>query len=200
MTCHCFLSPVSDSEVKKIIAPLKDGAQGKDGIMSKGLKYISDHIATPLARLTNLSFSQGVFPNDLKVALVSPSYRAKDPMIFSNYRPISLLPSFSKLPEKLVYNRLLSLLNKCKTMNKNQLGYRNNNYTYMALLIMLENVRNALDNGECAIGVFLDFQKAFDTVDHNILLDRFNNYGVRGIAMEWCKSYMLNRYQIVKYS
>ena len=195
-----FLSPVNDSEVKNIIAQLKDGAPGKDGIMSEGLKCISDHIATPLSRLTNLSFSQGVFPNDLKVALVSPLYKAKDPMTFSNYRPISLLPLFSKILEKLMYNRLLSFLNKCKIINKNQFGFRNNRSTYMALLIMLENVRNALDNGECAIGVFLDFQKAFDTVDHDILLNKLYNYGIRGIALEWFKSYMSNRYQIVKYN
>ena len=179
-----FLRPVNDSEVKNIIAQLKDGAPGKDGIFSKGLKCISDHIATPLTRLTNLSFSQGVFPNDLNVALVSPLYQSKDPMTFSNYRPISLLPLFSKVLEKLMYNRLLSCLNKCKIINKNQFGFRNNHSTYMALLIMLENVRNALDNGECAIGVFLDFQNAFDTVDHDILLNKLYNYGIRGVALE----------------
>ena len=91
-----LLSPVDDLEVKNIIAQLKDGATGKDGIKSKGLKCISDHVATPLTRLTNLSFSQGVFPNEVKVALVSPLYKTKDPMIFSNYTPISLLPIFKK--------------------------------------------------------------------------------------------------------
>ena len=195
-----FLSPVNDSEVKKIIAQLKDGAPGQDGIMSKWLKCISDHVAIPLTRLTNLSFSQGVFPNELKVALVSPLYKAKDPMIFSNYRPISLLPIFSKILEKLMYNRLLSFLNKCKIINKNQFGFRNNHSTYMALLIMLENIRNALDNGECAVGIFLDFQKAFDTVDHDILLNKLYNYGIRGVALEWFKSYISNRYQVVKYN
>ena len=99
-----------------------------------------------------------------------------------------------------MYNKLLSFLNKCKIINKNQFGFRNNHSTYMALLIMLENLRNALDNGECAIGVFLDFQKAFDTVDHDILLNKLYNYGIRGIALEWFKSYMSNRYQIVKYN
>ena len=195
-----FLSPTEESEVKKIIAELKDGAPGKDGIMSKSLKCISDHVAIPLTRLINLSFSQGIFPNELKVALVSPLYKAKDPMIFSNYRPISLLPLFSKILEKLMYNRLLSFLNKCKIMNKNQFGFRNNHSTYMALLIMLENIRNALDNGECAIGIFLDFKKAFDTVNHDILLNKLFNYGIRGIALEWFKSYLSNRYQIVKYN
>ena len=135
-----------------------------------------------------------------KVALVSPLYKAKDPMTFSNYRPISLLPLFSKILEKLMYNRLLSFLNKCKIINKNHFGFRNNHPTYMALLILLENVGIALDNGECAIGVFLDFQKTFDTVDHDILLDKLYNYGIRGIDLEWFKSYMSNRYQIVKYN
>ena len=193
-----FLCPAEELEVKKIILQLKDGAPGKDGIMSKAIKCISDHVAAPLTRLTNLSFSQGVFPNELKIALVSPLYKAKDPMIFSNYRPFSLLPLFSKILEKLMYNRLLSFLNKCNVINKNQFGFRNNHSTYMALLIMLENIRNALDNGECAVGIFLDFQKAFDTVDHNILLDKLFNYGIRGIGLEWFKSYLSNRHQIVK--
>ena len=195
-----FLCPAEELEVKKIILQLKDGAPGKDGIMSKAIKCISDHLAAPLTRLTNLSFSQGVFPNELKIALVSPLYKAKDPMIFSNYRPISLLPLFSKILEKLMYNRLLSFLNKCNVINKNQFGFRNNHSTYMALLIMLENIRNALDNGECAVGIFLDFQKAFDTVDHDILLDKLFNYGIRGIALEWFKSYLSNRHQVVKYN
>ena len=112
-----FLSPVDDSEVKKIIARLKDRAPGKDGSMSKGLKCISDHVATPLTRLTNLSFSQGVFPNELKVALLLPLYKTKDPMIY-NYRPISLPTIFSKILEKLMYSRLLSFLNKCKIINQ----------------------------------------------------------------------------------
>ena len=70
----------------------------------------------------------------------------------------------------------------------------------MALLIMLENIRNALDNGECAVGIFLDFQKAFDTVDHDILLNKLYNYGIRGVALEWFKSNISNRYQVVKYN
>ena len=179
-----FLCPAAELEVKKIILQLKDGAPGKDGIMSKATKCISDHVAVPLTQLTNLSFSQGVFPNELKIVLASPLYKAKDPMIFSNYRPISLLPLFSMILEKLMYDRLLSFLNKCKVINKKQFGFRNKHSTYMALLIMLENIRNAPDNGEWAVGIFLDFQKAFDAVDHNILLDKLFNYGIRGIALE----------------
>ena len=99
-----------------------------------------------------------------------------------------------------MYNRLLNFLDKCKIINKNQFGFRNNHSTYLALLIMLENVRNALDNGECAIGVFLDFQKAFDTIDHDILLNKLYNYVIRGIALEWFKRCLSNRYRIVEYN
>ena len=81
-----------------------------------------------------------------------------------------------------MYNRLLSFLNKCKIINKKQFGCRNNHSTYMDMLIMLENIRNALDNGECAVGIFLDCQKAFDTVDHDILLNKLYNYGIRGVS------------------
>ena len=119
-----FLSPTEESEVNKFIAELKDGAPGNDGIISKSFKCILDHVAIPLTRLINLSFSQGIFPNELKLALVSPLYKAKDPMVFSNYRPISLLSLFSEILEKLMYNRLLRFLNKCKIINKNQFGFR----------------------------------------------------------------------------
>ena len=97
-------------------------------------------------------------------------------MIFSNCRPISLLPIFPKILEKLMCNRLLSFVNKCRIINKKQFGFRNNHSTYMALLIILENIRNALDSGECAVGIFL------------------------GGALEWFGSYISNRYQVVKYN
>ena len=102
--------------------------------------------------------------------------------------------------EKLMYDRLLDFLNKNWILNKYQFGFRNNHSTYMALVILLENVRNALDSGECAIGIFLDFQNAFDTVDHCILLGKLCMYGVRGTTLEWFSSYLNNRYQYVVYN
>ena len=179
---------------------LNDGAPGRDGVTAKCLKCITDHIAMPLTRLANLSFAQGVFPRDLKVAMVSPLYKAKDPMIFSNYRPISLLSSFSKILEKLMPNRLLKFLNKCDILNKYQFGFPNNHSTYMALIILLEDLNNALDKGECSIGIFLDFQKAFDTVNHGILLDKLYHYGIRGPAYESFSNYLNERYQFVVYN
>ena len=195
-----LVTPVSEPEMKKLIMQLNDGAPGRDGVTSKSLKCITDQIAMPLSRLAIISFTQGIFPRDLKIAMLSPLYKAKDPMIFSNYRPIYLLSSFSKILEKLLSNRLLNFLNKCDILNKYQFGFRNNHSTYMAFVILLENLYNALDKGECAIGIFLDFQKAFDTVNHGILLDKLYNYGIHGPAYDWFSSYLNERYQFVVYN
>ena len=132
--------------------------------------------------------------------MVSPLYKAKDPMIFNNYRPISLLSSFSKILEKLMSNRLLNFLDNCDILNKYQFGFRNNHSTYMALVILLKKLHNALHKGECAIGIFLDFQKAFNTVNHGILLDKLSHYGIRGPAYDWFSSYLNERYQFVVYN
>ena len=154
-----FLSPVEESEGQKIIIQLTDEAHVKDGIGPKGIKYILNNVAAPLTRLTNLSFSKGVFLNDLNVALVIPLYKAKVPMVLSNYSPIFLLPLFPKILEKLMYNSMLSFQNKCKVINKNNFGFRDNYSTYIALLVMFENVLNGLDKGECTISISLFSKK-----------------------------------------
>ena len=118
-------------------------------------------------------------------------------MFFSNYRPISLISLFSKILDRLMYNRLLEFLNKHNILNTYQFGFRNMHSTFMALITLLENLRNALDRGNCAIGIFLDFQKAFDTMNHKILLGKLNCYGMRGIAFDWFSSYLKSRNQTV---
>ena len=94
-----------------------------------------------------------------------------------------------------MYNRLLNFINRHKIFNQNQFGFRNNHSTFVALIILVENLVDALDNGNCAVGIFLDFQKAFNTVDHGILLDKLYCYGIRGIAHDWFVSYLSNRQQ-----
>ena len=154
-----FLLPATDKEVKNIGKQLKDGASGRDGITSLSLKLVSHDIAKPITSIVNMSFSQGVFPNEFKIALVSPLYKAEDPMFFSNYRPISLLSTFSKILERLMYNRLLDFLDKYKILNKYQFGFRRKHSTYMALIILLENLTNALENGESAIEYYWTSKK-----------------------------------------
>ena len=195
-----FLKPTNELEIKNVISCLKEGAPGRDGISSRNIKLIKESISVPLTNLVNLSFEQGVFPSELKLAIITPLYKAKDPMFFNNYRPISLLSVFSKIIERLMYSRLLNFINQHRIFNKLQFGFRNNHSTFMALVIFVENLVNALDNGKCAVGIFLDFQKAFDTVDHGILFDKLYCYGIRGIAHEWFISYLSSRQQSVMYN
>ena len=114
--------------------------------------------------------------------------------------PISLLSVLSKIIERLMYNRLLNFNNRHKMSNQNQFRFRNNHSTFMALIILVENLVDALDHGNCAMGIFLDFQKAFDTVDHCILLDKLYCFGIRRIVHDWFVSYLSNRQQSVIYN
>ena len=91
-------------------------------------------------------------------------------MVFSNYRPVSVLPVFSKLLERLMYNRLISFINENKLLYDYQFGFQKGKSTYMAMVMVIDKISDALDRGDCVIGVFLDFSKAFDSVDHKILL------------------------------
>ena len=119
--------------------------------------------------LIYLTLLEGVFPSELKVANVLPLYKADDDMLFNNYRPVSLLSVLSKVFERIMYNRLISILENNKILFKNQFGFRKQHSTYMALMVLLEKIHKALENGEFVVGIYLDFWKAFDTVDHSIL-------------------------------
>ena len=120
-------------------------------------------------------------------------------MMFNNYRPISLISVYVKILERLMYKRLLKFINKKQIFNKHQFGFRYKHSTFMAPIILTENLVNAMDNGKCGVGIFLDFQNAFDTVDHCILLDKLYFYGIRGLALDWFSSYLHDRQQLVNY-
>ena len=195
-----YLSPVNKEEVTKIINNLNNGSPGYDGINARALQSVISYINDPITRICNMSFNEGIFPHQLKTAKIIPLFKANDPMKFNNYRPISLLPVLSKIFEKLMYTRLIKFINKFKLLHKLQFGFREGHSTCMALMILLDKITHALDNGNYAIGIFLDFRKAFDTVNHNILISKLYTYGVRGIALDWFKSYLSNRVQFVSYN
>ena len=147
----------------------------------------------------NLSMTECVFPSERKIAKVLPLYKGDNSMIFNNYRPVSLLNIVSKVFEKVMYTRLVSFLENQKILYNKQFGFRKLHSTYMALMLLVDKITKVIKMEEYRIGVFLDFSKAFDTVDHAILLLKFYHYGIRGSALSWFNSYLSNRKQYMSY-
>ena len=164
------------------------------------MKTIKRSIIFPLMYITNLSFQTGVFPRELKIANVVPIFEAGDEMVFTNYRHVSVLPVFSKILERLMYNRLIEYINENKLLYWYQFGLQKGKSTYMAVLTLVDKISETLDNGDYVIGVFLDISKAFDSVDHDILLKKLEKYGIQGAALEWFTNYLSNRLQYVTYN
>ena len=150
-----------------------------------------------MADLFNLSFRTGVFPSVLKTAKVIPILKKDSKLDYSSYRPISLLSNIEKILEKRLYRRLYTFLNKKNIIYDIQFGSRQQHSTSHALSNIAENVRKALNDGNIGCGVFVDLQKAFDTVDYQILLSKLNHYGIRGVSNDWFKSYLSNQNQYV---
>ena len=134
----------------------------------------------------------------MKFAIVVSIHKKDDTLDCNNYRPISLLPNISKVFEKLIKNRLSKFLEKNKCLFSRQFGFRNKHSTTHALIDLNETIRKAIDDNEFACGVFLDFKKAFDTVNHGILLKKLEHYGVRGHALKWFTSYLTGGKQYTK--
>ena len=159
------------------------------------MKLIKNNICHPFI---NLSFSTGIYPTQLKLAKVIPTFKNKgDPLLVSNYRPISLLSNVNKIFERIVHKRLYSFINKYNCIYELQFGFQDQHSTNHALLSLTEKIREALDSkgGKFACGVFMDLQKTFDTVDHSMLLKKLKHYGIRGLANQWFRSCLLGRTQ-----
>ena len=195
-----MIFPTSPNEISALIHGFKDGkSPGYDGITNTVLKHISDAIAFPLSHIINRSFLSGVFPSEFKLAKVIPIFKSGDNQVFSNYRPVSLLSSISKIFERLMYNRLINFLDKNSVLSTFQHGFRKNHSTDTAILNLVDMISLGLDDKRSTIGIFLDLSKAFDTIDHAILLRKLYAYGIRGNAYNWFASYLSNRAQCVYY-
>ena len=134
------------------------------------MKQLINYYAEPLTYLINQSISQGIFPEELKLAKVLPIFKCEDEQLVQNYRPISILPFFSKVFEKIMSKYIIEFMEENELFYKNQFGFRKQHSTSHAIITLIEKVSKALDTGKIVVGVFLDLKKAFDTVDHTILL------------------------------
>ena len=192
------LPPTSAEEVVEIgLGIRRSHGRGLDDIDPCIASLFVSHIAHPLAEVINCSFNNGTVPRALKTAKVVPIYKKGDKDSPANYRPISILPYFSKFYEKLMYNRLFNYVNSQHLLFESQHGFQSGHSPYMALLSMQDTITKAIDNNDYSVGVFFDLSKAFDTVDHKILIKKLENYGIRGIPLKWFSSYLNNRTQTV---
>ena len=191
---------VTRDEVISVIqkfAPKKSA--GHDFISTNLLKEISTLIAEPLSLIINHSLRTGIFPSKLKIAKVIPLHKKNEKDLLDNYRPISLLLSISKVFERIVYNQLYSYLTTNGILFKSQFGFRKSHSTETAAIELTDTLLQNLDNGEIPIAIFLDLSKAFDTLDHAILLKKkLEHYGIQDTPLNWLSSYLSNRLQFVQ--
>ena len=190
------LQQISPSEILTIITNLND-SNSSPGIPTKIIKRCSSLIAPHLSNLFNRCIQLGYFPVSLKTAKITPIFKSKNPLLSSNYRPISLLPVLAKIFEKHIYSELTTYIENANILCPQQSGFRKNFSVHITITKLLENITSSIENKETSMCIFLDLRKAFDMVDHTILLRKLELYGVRGLNHSLFSSYLANRSQYV---
>ena len=175
-------------------------SSGMDEISNKTLKVLKNEIAAPLTVIINQMLYTGIFPDALKVSKVIPLYKKDDKQLFSIYRPISLLLSISKIFEKVILIQLTEYLNNNNILHKNQYGFRKHHSTELASLHLVDKIYYKMDSNEIPVNVDIDLSKAFDSLDHNILLSKLKFYGVTGVSLDLMSSYLSNRRQCTQFN
>lgn len=193
-----FIYPSSPAEVSAIIRKLKSGNNLND-IPVKLLKLASDAFGRVISCLFNISVEKSSFPNSLKIAKIQPIFKSGKKYLIENHRPISILPILDKIFEKLLVSRLNSFVSKCSLISVNQFGFQKGCSTQHAALKLCHRIMPAFSENKFSVAVFIDFSKAFDTVNHTILLQKLHRMGIRGHAYSYIKSYLSYRKQCTIY-
>ena len=190
---------INEEDLKKVFSGLKNSSGGFDRVRPSVIKSVFDQIKYPLIHLINISFRYGIFPDSLKLAIITPIYKQGNKKLASNYRPISVLSVFSKIFEKLMYKQLSNYLNCNNILYIHQYGFQEGYSTDHALITVTNYIYKAFNDKEQAIAVSIDLKKAFDTIDHSILLRKLSHYGIKNNSLSWFASYLQNRHQKVKF-
>jgi hypothetical protein len=196
---HKFsFQPVSEQDVIKVTKSLKSMAVGVDQINSFVIKSLLPRISTILVHIVNVSFEHGIFPENWKKAVITPIPKVSIPLSPSDFRPISLLPSLSKIIEKLANIQIVAYLIEHNFLDPYQSAYKKNHSTQTALLKLCEDIYDIIDDSEVTLLVLLDFSKAFDTVNHKLLLAKLDILGFEKNTCDWILSYLSGRQQMVR--
>ena len=194
-----FIRPVEENEVSDIIKSCKSKLSTDIfDINMSVIKRVCNSIAKPFTYICNLSFSTALFPCRMKIAKINPLYKAGDRHLFSNYRPIALLPQFSKILEKVFITRLNSFIDTNNLLSDCQYGFRSGKSTALALIDLTEEIAKAVDGKGFALSIFLDLKRAFDTINYDVLICKLEKYGIRGQVLSWLRSYVTDRQQYVQ--
>ena len=180
-----IIAPTTPDEISDLIHNLKSSKSvGSYSIPTKIMKTSKEIICLPLSQLINDSTSKGSFPSICKLAQVIPIFKSDSRLLCTNYRPISLISNISKIFEKVIHSRLNFLLEQHNHLYPYQFGFDIDYSSKNALMTTVEGIQKQLDAGNYTAGLFVDLQKAFDTVDHNILFEKPDYYGIRGVAKD----------------
>ena len=194
-----YLFNTTEAEILETIKSLKNtNSTGYDDFSTKFLKISSSLVAKDLAKIFNLAINTGIYPDNLKIAKVIPIFKNGDQTSVNNFRPISILSPINKVFEKILYSRLIKYIDKSNILYKYQFGFRKKHSTEHALIELVDQIRSNIGGNKMTCGIFIDLSKAFDTVNHQILIDKLEHYGIRGKALEIFKSYLSNRKQYVQ--
>ena len=187
-----IFNPVVASEILSI--PLNK-AHGLYSCPTRIIRSVRHILSKPLADIMNKSVSQGVYPSKIKHAKVIPVYKSEDETDPGNYRPISLLFNFNRIFEKVMFKRLKRFLDQNDILFRSQYGFRDKYSTQHAILDIVNTIQSNMDKKLYTCGIFIDLKKAFDTVNHSVLLSKLHNYGIRGVVNDGFSSYLCERVQ-----
>lgn len=191
-----FMKPTTSFDINIIIKSLKNSnSTGYDEISTRVIKETSEYISPILSHIINLSIVSGIFPDKLKITIIKPLFKKKDKHDINCYRPIALIPVFSKIFEKVINNSVYNYFESYKIFTDEQVGFRKNKSINLAIYRFLRTVISSLDCKNLVFALYMDLSKAFDYVDHQILLHKLETYGIRGNVLKLIESYLSNRVQ-----